>query len=286
MKKFIHVLCVAAVMFAAVGMTSCGEEGNEIVTPEEPEVVEMGHYVLSFEDIDVYHWPDSKEAIEQEYEAYKKTVIEALKLDTDKKYKWSEIEAEKDRLQKVFDGIKDFEYTVDAALNIVNYYGGITLKAYKEGKSEAAINFGQKKLKCLTTAPEGTTSQLYMVIESAEAAAPSAKEYCQKVRSLYADALKEVFTKDFDEVKGKDEMLNFYNLTNLSGDRDEVVKQIKDICDLVDLPALPDEVKQKAQEEFSKMRYLMKIDITSYDPYYHAPSKSDKQILTLTIGAK
>lgn len=286
MKKFIHVLFAAAVMCVAASMTSCGEEGSEIVTPEKPEVVEMGHYALSFEEIDVYHWPDSKESIEQKYEAYKKAMIETLKLDTDKKYKWSEIEAEKNRLQKAFDGIKDFEYTVDAALNIVTYHGGITLKAYKEGKSEAAINFGQKQLKCLTTAPEGTTSQLYMVIESAEAAAPSAKEYCQQVRTLYADALKEVFTKDFDEVKGKDGMLNFYNLTNLPGDRDEVVKQMQDICDLVEVPAIPDEVKQKALEEFSKMPYLLKIDITSYDPYYHAPSKSDKQILTLTFAAK
>lgn len=287
MKKLADVLMAAVALFAAVCMTSCGGD----VTPEEPEkpeVIEMGHYSLHFESIVVSNWPDPKESILKDYEAYKKTVTDALKIDTDKNYKWSEIEADKARLQKVFDGLSGFEYPVKAALNIITYHGGITLKAYKDGQSETAIDFGKKDITCIKDIPEGTSSQLYFVMESNEAEAPSAKEYCEKVRKLFADALKDVFTDEFDEVvtKGTVEKHTFYNLANYPGDRDEVVEKMRAICKDVEVPALPDEIKKKALEEYPKMNYLLTIAFTSYDPFVYAPAKSDKEILDLKISVK
>ena len=127
MKKFTYVLLAAAVAF---GLTACGDKGTTTPDePDEPEVIEMGHYSLTFESLAVSNWPDSKESIQKDYEAYQKTVTDALKIDVDKKYKWSEIEADKARLQKAFDGLSGFDYKVKAALNIFTYYGGITFKA-------------------------------------------------------------------------------------------------------------------------------------------------------------
>ncbi|MCQ2142088.1 MAG: hypothetical protein MJY83_07065 [Bacteroidales bacterium] len=287
MKKIIDVIMAAAVMFAAICMTSCG--GNATPDePEKPEEIEMGHYDLQFETISVNSWPDSKESILKDYEAYQKSVTDALKIDTGKKYKWSEIEAEKARLQKAFDELGGFEFKVKSALNIFTYYGGITFKAYKEGKSEAAIDFGKKEITCIKDIPEGTTSQLYFVMESAEAAAPSTKEYCEKVRKLFAEALKDVFTEAFGEVvtNGTMEKHTFYNLANFPGDRDEVVAQMKSICGLVEVPALSDEMKKKALEECPTMNTLLTIVFTSYDPFVYAPSKSDKKIFDLKISVK
>ena len=290
MKKITYMIMAAAVMSAAVGMTSCTEGNGNTIKPEEPakpeEIVEMGHYYLNFESIAVDSWPDPKESILNEYEAYKKTVTDALKIDTDKKYKWSEIEADKARLQKAFNDLSGFDFKVKSALNIFTYHGGITFKAYKEGNSEAAIDFGKKEITCIKDIPEGTTSQLYFVMESYETAAPSAKEYCMKVRKLFTDALKDVFTDAFDEVVTKTdiEKHTFYNLANYPGDRDKVVEQMKKICD-IEVPALPDEIRQKALEEYPKMNYLLKISFTSYDPFVYAPSKSDKDILSLKITA-
>lgn len=285
MKKISDVIMVAAAMFAAACMTSCG--GN--ITPDEPdepEVVEMGHYSLHFESLALSNWPDPKEAILKDYEAYQKTVTDALKIDTDKKYKWSEIEAEKARLQKTFDELPGFDFKVKSALNIFTY-SGITFKAYKEGQSAAAIDFGKKDITCIKDIPEGTTSQLYFVMESFEAAAPSTKDYCEKVRKLFTDALQEVFTDAFDEVvtKGTVEMHRFYNLANYPGDRDKVVEQMKAICD-VEVPALSDEIKAKALEEYPKMNHLLTIAFTSYDPFVYAPTKSEKEILDLKISVR
>lgn len=288
MKKIFNVMAVAAMAFAAVVVTSCGGDGGETIKPEEPEeVVEMGHYSLYFEDVDIYHWPDSKEEIEEAYEAYKKSVNDALKIDTSKEYKWTEIEADKARLQKAFDGLGNFEFKVKAALNIMTYHTGVTLKAYKDGQSSAAIDFGKKDITCIKDIPEGT-SQLYFVMESAEAAAPSAKEYCDKVRQLFADALKDVFADDFELVvtKGTVEKHTYYNLANYPGDRDKLVEQMIAICEKVELPELSDEIKAKALEEYPKMDFLLRITFYSYDPFVYAPSKSDKKILNLTVNVK
>lgn len=286
MKKFVNLFIAAMVMCAGVGLTSCGEgsEGEDVITPvEKPEEkIETGHYTLDFDDIVVYCWPESKEKIDKDYEAYKQSVTEALKLNMSKEIKWSEIEAEKERVQKAFDGLKGFEYEVRAAFNIVKYPYGITLKAYKNGKSEAAIDFGKKDITCVKKMPEGT-SQLYMVIESAEAAAPSTKEYCQKVRKLYADALKEVLPDAFEEVQGEKGMLNFYNLSNVAGDREELVEKLKKVCD-VTVPTFTDEMMQKALEEFPKMHHVMMIELTSYDPFAPAPARSGKEICSRWIG--
>lgn len=287
MKTFTYVFMAAAVMFAAVCMTSCG--GN--ITPDEPdepEVVEMGYYSLHFESLTISNWPDPKESILKDYEAYQKTVADALKIDTDKKYKWSEIEAEKARLQKTFDGLGGFDYKVKSALNIFTYYGGITFRAYKEGQSEAAIDFGKKDITCIKDIPEGTTSQLYFVMESFEAAAPSTKDYCEKVRKLFADALKDVLTGEYGEVVTNvtAEKHSFYNLANYSGDRDKVVEQMNAICTAVVVPDLSDELKQKALEEYPKMNNLLTIVFNSYDPFVYAPTKSEKEIFKLTISVK
>ena len=286
MKKFTYVLLAAAVAF---GLTACGDKGTTAPDePDEPEVIEMGHYSLTFESLAVSSWPDSKESIQKDYEAYQKTVTDALKIDVDKKYKWSEIEADKARLQKAFDGLSGFDYKVKAALNIFTYYGGITFKAYKEGESNAAIDFGETKITCIKDIPEGTTSQLYFVMESFEAEAPSTKEYCENVRKLFADALKDVFTEAFGEVVTKvtAEKHTFYNLANLPGDRDKVVEQIHAICTDVKVPALSEELKQKALEEYPKMNTLLTIFFSSYDPFVYAPTKSEKEIYKLTISVK
>jgi len=286
MKKFTYVLFAAAVAF---GLTACGDKGTTTPDePDEPEVIEMGHYSLHFESLALSNWPDPKETILKDYEAYQKTVTDALKIDVDKKYKWSEIEADKARLQKAFDGLSGFDYKVKAALNIFTYYGGITFKAYKEGESNAAIDFGEKKITCIKDIPEGTTSQLYFVMESFEAEAPSTKEYCENVRKLFADALKDVFTEAFGEVVTKvtAEKHTFYNLANYPGDRDKVVEQIHEICTGVKVPALSDELKQKALEEYPKMNNLLTIFFSSYDPFVYAPTKSEKEIYKLTISVK
>ena len=285
MKKFTYVLLAAAVAF---GLTACGDKGTTTPDePDEPEVVEMGHYSLHFESLALSNWPDPKEAILKDYEAYQKTVTDALKIDTDKKYKWSEIEAEKARLQKAFDDLPGFDFKVKSALNIFTY-SGITFKAYKEGQSSAAIDFGKKDITCIKDIPEGTTSQIYFEMDSFEAAAPSTKDYCENVRKLFADAFKDVFTEAFGEVvtKGTVEKHSFYNLANYPGDRDKVVEQMKAICDGVKVPALSEELKQKALEEYPKMSTLLTIVINSYDPFVYAPTKSEKKILTLTISVK
>lgn len=286
MKKLFNLTIAAVMMLAAVSMTSCGEKGTPD-EPGEPEVIEMGHYSLHFESLALSNWPDPKESILNDYEAYKKSVTDALKIDPDKQYKWSEIEAEKARLQKAFDGLPGFSFKVKSALNIFTY-SGITFKAYKEGQSAAAIDFGKKDITCIKDIPEGTTSQLHFVMESFEAAAPSTKEYCETVRKLFADALKDVFSEAFDEVvtKGTVEKHTFYNMANFPGDRDKVVEQMSEICKAVKVPALSDEIKQKALEEYPKMSRLLTISFTSYDPFVYAPAKSDKDILNLAISVK
>ena len=125
-------------------------------------------------------------------------------------------------------------------------------------------------------------------MESFEAEAPSTKDYCEKVRSLFADALKDVFTEAFGEVVTKvtAEKHTFYNLANYPGDRDKVVEQIHEICTGVKVPALSDELKQKALEEYPKMNNLLTIFFSSYDPFVYAPTKSEKEIYKLTISVK
>lgn len=68
MKKFIHLFISAMVLSVGVSLSSCGEESDDVITPEQKPVekVEMGHYKLEFEKIKIYHWSDSQESIDKD----------------------------------------------------------------------------------------------------------------------------------------------------------------------------------------------------------------------------
>lgn len=294
-KNLFTLLMMAAAALGTVTMVSCGEDKTEELDPGQKEPVEevvMGHYSLSFNSLPIDKWPDTEAGILERYDAYKKSVIEALKIDPDKKYKWSEIEADKDRLQKAFNALGDFDYSVRAVNNYFHFYGeDITFKAIKEGSKEE-INFGEKKLTCKLDVLPNTTLQLRIEIETYEETIPSAKEYTTKLRTQFTDALKEVFAGEY----GKEDLVSaskkkhtiYHNIANSTEKAELLVERVQEICTGVKekVQALPDDIKKDAQTAEPNLPFLFKVDVITYDPNQPYPIKTEKYIFNYTVSLK
>lgn len=280
MKKYLRtMLLLAAAIVSASMFVSCGDDETEDLNPgqkEDPaDKVEMGYYDLDFPSLMVLEWPDSKEEIEKQYDAYKKRIVDALQYEEDKKYKWSEIVADKERLQKVFDGFGDFEYEVRNCGNKFPYAGqSITFKARKQGAANPDIIFGERKLKCKLNAPENTTCQLVVTLTTVDAV-PTANEYCAKLKDLFTDALKDVFKEEYDKVvvSGNIPRTNYYNLYNHTGDAEELKNRVTEACGLVKIPEIPEEVLKDVQAHTPAIFDLFSVTIEAYDPQSGAPHR-------------
>lgn len=288
-KNLASILLSAAAIVSATMLVSCGEDDDNDngLTPEKPvEKVDTGKYSLEFTHLAITRWPDANTGIEAQYEAYQKSISDALNVDLNKKYNWSDIEADKDRLTKVFEKFGDFEYKVKALLNYLHYYGEETsFGAIKNGSGYLDLKIGTKNVKCVKEVPDNTTTQLYIQMSSFETAVPSAKEYCEKVRALYTDALKEEFTGEYgNEEKGDTRKENcYYNMTNYMTDSLEVKNRVNEICKAVEIPAIPDDVKKEAQAVSPALPYLFQIWINKYDPKATYPVKSETEVFSQSI---
>lgn len=294
MKKFFNLFLSAMAMSGAALTTatmfaSCGGEDDveEVLNPQKPvEKAETGKYSLHFNSIHIDIWPDTNAGIEDQYAAYQKSITDALKVDLNKKYNWSDIEADKDRLTKVFDTFGDFEYKVKSLRNYIKYYGeDITFGALKDGSSYLDLKIGTKNITCIKDVPENATTQLYIEMSAYETVLTSAKEYCDKVRTLYTEALKEEFTGEYGtEVNGLTRKVSYYyNLANYTTDSLEVKNRVNKICQAVEIPALPDDVKKEAQALSPALPYVFKIWINKYDPKATYPVKSETEVFSLSI---
>lgn len=286
-KYFASMLLSAAAIVSATMLVSCGEDDdNNGMTPDVPEVkVETGKYSLTFTSIHISDWPDANTGIEDQYKTYQKSITDALNIDLNKKYDWSDIEADKDRLTKEFDKFGDFEYKVKSLRNYFLYYGGETSLSAKKDGSDQSLKIGTKNVKCIKEIPDDVTAQLYLEISSYETDVPSINEYCEKLRDLYIEALKEEFTGEYGtEVKGQTRNESFYyNMANYTTDGLEVKTRVNKICEAVELPALPDDVKEKALAITPALSYLFKILINTYDPKVPYPIKSEDKVFSLTV---
>lgn len=291
MKKYLaSILLSAAALTTATMFASCGggdDDVEDVLTPQKPvEKVETGKYSLHFNSIHIDIWPDTNAGIEDQYAAYQKSITDALKVDLNKKYNWSDIEADKDRLTKVFDTFGDFEYKVKSLRNYIKYYSGdITFGALKDGSSNLDLKIGTKNITCIKDVPENATTQLYIEMSAYETALTSAKEYCDKVRTLYTEALKEEFAGEYGtEVSGQTRKVSYYyNLANYTTDGLEVKNRVNKICKAVEIPALPDDVKKEAQALSPALPYVFKIWINQYDPKATYPIKSETEVFSRSI---
>lgn len=293
MKKYLKSkLLLAAALVSATMFVACGEDKTEELDPgqkEEPTVkVEMGHYKLEFPDLVILEWPDKQAGIEEQYNAYQKSIIDALKYEEGKQYKWSDIEADKDRLQKIFDGFQGFEYSVKAAGNFIQYTAGnIAFSAVKDGSTNSGITFGERKIKVNVIKGENETCQLYVVITSYEAKVPSAQEYCTNVKKLFTDALKDVFTNEYDKVEltGSHAHTEYYNLANFTGNSSELKESVTTACDAVVavVPALPENVLQEIQTNNPSIPYIFDITIMAYDLENPVPNRTEKVVFNHKI---
>lgn len=290
-KNFKSMLLVAAAIVSATMLAACGEDKTEDLDPgqkEEPTVkVEMGHYKLEFPDLVILEWPDNQAGIQEQYNAYQKSIIDALKYEEGKQYKWSDIEADKDRLQKIFDGFSGFEYSVKNAGNFIQYTAGnIKFSAVKDDSNGLGITFGERKIKVNVNKGENETCQLYVVITSYEAKVPSAQEYCANVKKLFTDALKDVFTADYDKVEetGTHAHTAYYNLANFTGNSTELKERVAKICENdVKVPAIPENVQQEIQTNNPSIPCIFDITIMAYDLESAAPNRTEKVIFNYKI---
>lgn len=282
MKKNIYSLLLMAVaLFSAVTLVSCGSEDDPIPEPPTPEAPKMGSYSLYFPSLYISGWPDSESGVMEEYEAYTKKIKDALKVDTEKKYLLSDLLAEKDSLQKVFDSLDDFNYTVKSCRN---YYVGsqdIRFRVYEEhDDTHPVIDYGTKHVKSTLDLPEGSQRQLFLEIESYDKAVPSAKDYLNKVRELYLDALKDVFSEGYGtDDKSHQNYTTYTSIANCGDNFKEVFANMKKSCDAVEIPALPENIKSDAQAVTSgagsKLSRIFNITITSFDITKTYPNRAD-----------
>lgn len=285
MKVFFKLFVAAMAISATVVMPSCSKDEAEDAKEngKTEEQVEMGSYKLSFEDLDVEQWPDTESDVQKRYEAYQKKVTEALNLDLSKKYKWSEIEADKERLQSVFDSLDDFEYKVESCLNYFHHYYGTTLKAMKTNSEYADIDFGAKKLVCTRNIPADVLSQVVITMKSNEASVPSSKEYCTNLRNQFTNALKEFFSAEYGVKESTRNELVYSNLANFKDNSDDFYNSILSACKTVDIPTLAGNIKEDAQNVLPVNAYIFQIDVIAYNPWAPAPTRSDKVIFTYTV---
>lgn len=286
MKKFFGVFFVMIICFSA-GLVSCGGDDPMSGDRKDPsENVEMGTYSIYHPDLTLTYWPDSEAGITEQFETYYNGILAALKVDPEKKYKWSDIEADRERLQNAFDGIGDFEYKVKSCRNYFSVSREVTFGAYKTGSLYPDIDFGGKKLTCKLDVPEDATCQLHIEVTSYETAVPSAKEYNTTVRTLFADALKDVFTEKYGVHENKTNV-EYLNMVNYSGSREEISNRVKSACEGVKIPDLPENVRKDARDVTSpsgaKLSYILVINIFSYDPKSSRIIMSEEEIFSHRI---
>lgn len=285
MKKYFRAFMVTmmTVCFSAC-LVSCGEDDVTSSGQKDPEPVvkeSTGTYDLHCPVFVITYWPDSEAGITTQFQSFYDDIAKAVGVDGKKEYKWSDIEASKDKLQKAFDAFGDFEYSVKSCRNYSRLNGDITFKAYKDGNSSADIDFGAKHVKCTLDIPADVTSQLHIEMKTFELGVPSAKEYLDKVRGLYADALKDVFTGEYGVMKGiaQVEYLNMYNHT---GDRKEISERISKACEGVVVPELPADIKKEAAD--AKVKAIFTISVFAYDPHSTSIMKSDEDVFSSKIA--
>lgn len=293
MKKNLYTLLLMAVaLFSAVTIVSCGiDDDDPIPEPPTPDTPETGQYSIYFPELTITYWPDTEAGIVENYEAYKKSITDALKVDTEKKYLLTELLANKDRLQAVYDKFGDYEYKVKSCRN---YFVGsfeATFRVYKNKlDSHPEIDFGAKKVRSLLDVPAGSKRQLLVEMVSYEKAVPSAKEYLTNIRNKYTDALKEVFGGEYGTMNDNTLSVTYTNIANLSDNYKEVLANMKTACGAVEVPALPDDIKAEAQavtsNEGARLSDLFNITITSFDITKTYPNKADTLEFENNISVK
>lgn len=275
-------VCIAA------GFVSCGED--DVTDEQKPvESVDKGTYSVYCPSFIISYWPDSEAGIVTKFEAYYENILNTLKVDEDKQYEWSYIEANKDRMQKLFDGISDFEYSVKSCRNYTSVSGDVTFRAYKNNSSYADIDFGAKRVKCTLDVPADATVQLQIEMSSVELVVPSAKDYLAKVRNLYIEALKDVFTEPYGNIE-KLVQKQYLNMLNYNGDPKELKERVKKICEAVVIPEIPADVKNDAQSvttsSGSHLNSIFAIRVFTYDPKSSRITMSYEDVFTKEISLK
>lgn len=288
MKK--HLIAFLVIMTASLSacLVSCGEKDPLPEDQKDPDgKVTMGTYSLYRPSITLTYWPDSEAGITSSFETYYNGIAAALNIGQDKKYKWSDIEADRERLQAIFNGIDDFEYSVKSCRNYTSTNGDVTFGAFKEGSIYPDIDFGSKKIICKLDVPADATCQLHIEMTSYETAVPSAKEYNTKVRTLFTEALKEVFTEPYGLQENKTSV-QYLNMVNRSGSRAELSERVKKACEAVVVPDLPADIRKDAQAATSpsgaKLSNIFVITLFSYDPQSNRILKSEEEVFTRSIG--
>lgn len=269
-------------------LVSCVVDGPLPEEQQEPaENVKTGAYSVYHPSFTLTYWPDSDAGITEQFEDYYNGILADLNVDLEKKYKWSDIEADKERIQKIFDGIDDFEYSVKSCRNYTSVSRDITFGAYKDGSFYPDIDFGEKKLICKLDVPEDVTCQLHIEITSFEKAVSSAKEYNTKVRTLFSEALKEFFTEQYG-LHENITNVEYFNMANFSGSREEISNRVKKACEEVVIPELPADIKKDAQSVNSpsgaKLSNIFVISLFSYDPQSNRIIMSEQEVFSHRIG--
>ncbi len=284
MRKRIYALWLMAVaLCGATAMVSCESDDPQPSGGNEAEEV-MGEYSLYFPSITISYWPDTEAGIKEQYEAYQKSFTEALTIEPKKKYKWSDIEAGKTKVQDAFDAQGDYEYSVKS---VKNYFSGgfnITLKAYQDGE-KSTIDFGKKNFKCKLDVPDDATCQLNIIMSAYEGEMPAVKEYGTSLRKRFTDALKEVFDGEYGTKKDSKDMV-YTSIANFSCDTTELIARVREVCNAVEVPALPESVKEEAQTPEGGISKAFDIDIVAYNPKAYAPMKSEIYVFSLKVKTK
>lgn len=118
-----------ATMFA-----SCGDDETPTPNPgpDPDDEVTMGEYKFDYPDISSLYWPDTERGIEAEYDLYIQGLTSALSAvgaESGKEYKWDDILASKERVQRVFNAFPNFEYEVQLCKSLRASTNDVTLTA-------------------------------------------------------------------------------------------------------------------------------------------------------------
>lgn len=267
MKKNFCTLLLMAVALFSTTLVSCSSDEPELDPDKPGDKVVMGKYNVYFTSLSFSSWPDNQSGIVDQYAEYQKSIIDALPVDVDKLYKWSDIEAQKAKLQEAFDKVGDFEYELQACRNCTANSGYVNFTAKQEGDSKDEIDFGSKRVSYKLNIPSNTTCQLYIEIRSNEIDVPSAKEYNAKVRALFTDALKDVFSGEYGTYTSGKSVISA-NLYNANTDSVALHNRVKKICNDIKIPEVPEEIKEGA-----KISPIFQIGIQSHDPKATRPDR-------------
>ncbi len=267
MKKFSSKMLLMIAAIASVAMfASCGDD-HDPAEPSKPVVDNSptGYYELEFPSLNVFYWPDNATGIEEKFDAYKKSIENALGSDfsTEKTYKWSDILAKKDFLQKAFNSCNDFEYSVKCCRNFSDN-SQVALGAVPNDDNLSRISFGSKKVTCKLDVPANTTCQLFCEVSYPK----DVEAYGEKLKSAFKEALKNEFAGEW-HVETNSAAFITRTYMNSSEDYNVITERIKGICQAVKLPAITN--TEKATDNL----ILARLVVYAYNPKAEHPSKSD-----------